>query len=56
MKYMKERMKRWKRQLDADEVDKAEERLLRKIEKKHRKELKPTRRVVCEMNLLDLEK
>ena len=54
IEYMKKRMKRWRENLDYDDVHRAEMRLRRKLEKKHRKELKTTRKVVCEMTLLDI--
>ena len=54
IEYMKKRMKRWKENLDYDDVRRAELKLKRKLEKKYRKELKTTHKVVCEMTLLDI--
>ena len=54
--YMKKRMKNWKDNLDGEAAYRIEKRLKKKLERKHRKELKPTHKVICEMTMLDIDK
>ena len=54
--YMKKRIQSWKDSLSIYEQDELDKKLLKKMKRKHRKELKTTKKVVCEYNLLNFDK